>query len=49
MILLTDTVGFIDSLPPWLIEAFKATLEEIYLADLVVLLLDVAEPLPEIL
>jgi len=49
MILLTDTVGFIDGLPPWLIEAFKATLEEIYLADLVVLLLDVAEPLPEIL
>ncbi|MBA7502488.1 GTPase HflX [subsurface metagenome] len=49
MILLTDTVGFIDGLPPWLVEAFKATLEEIYLADLVVLVLDVAEPLPEIL
>ncbi len=49
MILLTDTVGFIDGLPPWLVEAFKATLEEIYLADLAVLVLDVAEPLPEIL
>ncbi len=47
--LLTDTVGFIDGLPPSLVEAFKATLEEIYLADLVVLVLDVAEPLPEIL
>lgn len=48
-VLLTDTVGFIDNLPPWLVEAFKATLEEIYLADLVVLILDVADPLPEIL
>ncbi|TEU15174.1 MAG: GTPase HflX [Hadesarchaea archaeon] len=47
--LLTDTVGFIDGLPPWLVEAFKATLEEIYLADLVVLVLDVADPLPEII
>lgn len=48
-VLLTDTVGFIDGLPPWLFEAFKATLEEIYLADLVVLLVDISEPLPEIL
>ena len=48
-ILLTDTVGFIDGLPPWLVEAFKATLEEIYLADLVVLVLDISEPIHEIL
>jgi GTP-binding protein HflX len=48
-VLLTDTVGFIDGLPPWLIEAFRATLEEIYLADLVVLVIDISEPLPEIL
>jgi GTP-binding protein HflX len=48
-ILLTDTVGFIDGLPPWMVEAFKATLEEIYLADLVVLILDVAEPVDEML
>jgi len=48
-ILMTDTVGFIDGLPPWLIEAFKATLEEIYLADLVVLVIDISEPLHEIL
>jgi GTP-binding protein HflX len=47
-ILLTDTVGFIDGLPPWMIEAFKATLEEIYLADLVLLVLDAAEPLEDI-
>ncbi|MEM3514233.1 MAG: GTPase HflX [Candidatus Hadarchaeum sp.] len=49
MILLTDTVGFIDDLPPWLFEAFKATLEEIYLADLVVLLVDASDPVPEII
>jgi len=48
-VLLTDTVGFIDGLPPWMVEAFKATLEEIYLADLVVLVIDISEPLPEIL
>ncbi len=48
-ILLTDTVGFIDGLPPWLVEAFKATLEEIYLADLVVLLVDASDPVPELI
>ena len=48
-VLLTDTVGFIDGLPHWLIEAFKATLEEIYLADLVLLIVDAADPLPELL
>lgn len=48
-ILVTDTVGFIDDLPPWLIEAFKAALEEVYLADLVLLMVDVSEPFREIL
>ncbi len=48
-VLLTDTVGFIDGLPPWLVEAFKATLEEIYLADLVVLIIDASDPIPELL
>ena len=33
--LLTDTVGFIEKLPHQLVEAFKATLEETVLADLV--------------
>ncbi|MFH1821195.1 MAG: GTPase HflX [Methanobacteriota archaeon] len=49
MTLLTDTVGFIDDLPPWLFEAFKATLEEIYLADLVVMLVDASGPVPELI
>ncbi len=48
-VLLTDTVGFIDGLPPRLVEAFKATLEEIYLADLVVLIIDASDPIPELI
>ena len=43
-ILVTDTVGFIKDLPPDLINAFNSTLEEIFLADLVVLVSDVSEP-----
>ncbi|MFP4005609.1 MAG: GTPase HflX [Candidatus Hadarchaeia archaeon] len=48
-ILITDTVGFIDDLPPWLIEAFKAAIEEIYLADLILLVVDASESFREIL
>lgn len=46
--LLTDTVGFIDRLPISLIEAFHSTLEETIFADLIVLVVDLAEPLPTI-
>lgn len=42
--LLTDTVGFIDRLPISLIEAFHSTLEETIFADLIVLVVDFAEP-----
>ncbi len=42
--LLTDTVGFIRKLPHELIEAFKATLEETVLADLIVHVIDGSEP-----
>src|ERR671918_574568 len=42
--LVTDTVGFIRKLPHQLVEAFKATLEETVLADLVVHVVDAAEP-----
>src|SRR5438093_9220954 len=34
-ILLTDTIGFVDGVPFWMVEAFNATLEEILQADLV--------------
>jgi GTPase len=46
--LLTDTVGFIDRLPLALIDAFHSTLEETIFADLIVLVVDFAEPLPTI-
>ncbi|OGV65164.1 MAG: GTPase HflX [Lentisphaerae bacterium RIFOXYB12_FULL_65_16] len=43
-VLLTDTVGFIRKLPHLLIEAFKATLEETALADLLLEVIDVTAP-----
>lgn len=46
--LLTDTVGFIDRLPLSLIEAFHSTLEETIFADLIILVVDFAEPLATI-
>jgi GTPase len=42
--LLTDTVGFIRKLPHQLVEAFKATLEETVLADLILHVVDGSEP-----
>jgi GTP-binding protein HflX len=47
-LLVTDTVGFIRDLPAWLVDAFHSTLEEIALADVVLLTIDVSEPLDEI-
>jgi GTP-binding protein HflX len=46
--LLTDTVGFIDRLPLTLIEAFQSTLEETIYSDLILLLLDISEPIEKI-
>lgn len=48
-ILVTDTVGFIRMLPPDLVDAFDATLEEIYESDCVLLVLDFSDPLDHIL
>ncbi len=42
--MLSDTVGFISRLPPFLIEAFKSTLEEVSLASVVILLIDASQP-----
>ena len=41
---LTDTVGFIQDLPPHLISAFKATLEESSFADVLLHLIDLSSP-----
>jgi len=47
-VLVTDTVGFISDLPHWLVESFKSTLDSVYRADLVLLVVDVSEPVAEI-
>ena len=46
-VLLTDTVGFISDLPHWLVESFKSTLDSVYRADLVLLVVDASEPVEE--
>ncbi|WP_339384343.1 GTPase HflX [Microcoleus sp. LEGE 07076] len=43
-IVLTDTVGFIRELPPSLIDAFRATLEEVTDADALLHLVDLSHP-----
>jgi GTP-binding protein HflX len=43
-VVITDTVGFIERLPPALMQAFKATLEELNDADLLLHVVDVADP-----
>ena len=44
---LTDTVGFVRNLPHQLVEAFRSTLEESALADLLVHVVDASDPDPE--
>lgn len=43
-VLLSDTVGFIRKLPTHLIEAFKATLEELRYADVLLHVIDISNP-----
>ena len=43
-VILSDTVGFIAKLPHHLVEAFRATLEELQYADLLVHVIDSADP-----
>jgi GTP-binding protein HflX len=44
-VMLADTVGFIHRLPHMLVEAFKATLEEVRTADLLLHVVDASSPL----
>lgn len=44
IILLSDTVGFVRDLPPRVKEAFQATLEELYEADLLLHVIDITSP-----
>ena len=43
-VVLTDTVGFIHELPPALIDAFRATLEEVSDADALIHVVDLSHP-----
>lgn len=47
-ILIADTIGFIENLPPQLIAAFKATLEEAAYADVILHVYDAADSVSEI-
>ena len=47
-ILLTDTIGFIQYLPPFMIKAFRSTLEEIFFSDVIVLVVDISDDISEI-
>lgn len=42
-----DTVGFITDLPHQLVESFKATLEEIHFADVILHIRDISHPQSE--
>ena len=46
-VMLVDTVGFINKIPHTLMDAFKATLEEIHEADLLLCVMDPTSPLAE--
>jgi len=43
-VIITDTVGFIQDLPKELMEAFHATLEELFDADLILHVIDISNP-----
>ncbi len=46
-VLVSDTVGFIDNLPHLLVDAFYSTLEEVTVAEVVLLVMDASDSLPE--
>ena len=46
-VLISDTVGFISNLPAYMIEAFKSTLEELTYTNVVILVIDLSDPILE--
>lgn len=42
-VLISDTVGFISRLPPYMVQAFKSTLEELVYTDVVIVVIDVSD------
>ncbi len=49
VVLLTDTIGFLEDLPYFMIESFKHTLDEIFFADIILLVLDSSNSEDELL
>lgn len=47
-LLITDTVGFVDRVPLWLVRAFDASFEEVVEADVVLLVLDASDSSSEL-
>jgi len=47
-VLISDTVGFISRLPAYMVEAFKSTLEELIYTDVVILVIDISDPIFEL-
>lgn len=47
--LISDTVGFISKLPAYMIDAFRSTLEELTHTDVIILVVDAADPVPDML
>lgn len=47
-VVVTDTVGFISDLPPWIINSFKSTFSSIYYSDVVLIVSDMTEPVEKI-
>ncbi len=48
-ILITDTIGFLHDLPHFLIESFRTVIEEIFLADMILLVVDASDPGEELI
>lgn len=46
--LISDTVGFISKLPAYMVDAFRSTLEELGYADVIVMVVDVSDPVQSI-
>lgn len=44
-LLISDTIGFINKLPPYMIDAFRSTLNEMTYSDLTLLVIDASDPL----
>jgi len=46
--LMADTIGFISKIPAYMIEAFRSTLEELVYTDVILLVVDISDPIFEL-